>query len=123
MNIQGKRDNFQERNALKEKNDCTVRALANGLEISYLEAYGIMIGLGRRRYKGCNISEYLTATFGPPKARPQMNVENYVKYIAHSGNWIIKVTGHVFAVCDGVIKDTYPSANHKAHVLESWKVK
>lgn len=55
--------------------------------------------------------------------RPSMTVENYIRYIAHSGNWIIRIRRHVFAVIDGVIYDEMPEATMKCHVLNAWKVK
>jgi len=104
-----------------EKNDCTVRALAEALEIPYLTAYGMMLGSGRKRNRGVR-SLAVYNTVGNRHDRPNMTVENYVKYIANSGNWIINIRGHVFAVVNGVIKDLHPEMTLNCHVIQSWRI-
>jgi len=114
---------IKERDILGEKNDCIVRALMESLEIPYLEAYGMMIGLGRKRNKGLRIEALVDNICVGKYPRPNMIVENYVRFIAHSGNWIIEIRGHVFAVIGGCIKDEFPSAVLNCHVLNSWRMK
>lgn len=116
------RQNIVEKEILNEKNDCTVRALMEGLGVPYMTAYGMAIGCGRRKNKGCFLDSLLD-NIAKPHPRPKMSVVNYIQYIAHSGNWIIQIRGHVFAVIDGVLKDEYPKANLDCHVIKAWRVK
>ena len=111
---------FVERNLLNEKNDCTVRALSEALGIPYLEAYGMMIGYGRKAKKRFNCRP-MYSELGTAMPRPAMTVERYVSLIAHSGRWIIEIRGHVFAVIEGEIKDMYPSYNLSRHVVQAWR--
>lgn len=105
-----------------EKNDCTVRALANALEIPYLEAYGMMLGSGRKFGKGANCSELYGRLF-PTLPCPRMTVARYIQFIAYEGNWIIRIRKHVFAVKDKTILDINPMWNINRHVLQAWRVK
>lgn len=107
-----------------EKNDCTVRALSEALEIPYLEAYGIMLGFGRKFGKGMHV-EPVYDSLGLVKIdRPNMSVARFIKEVAPYGNWIIKIRRHVFAVKNGIIFDTVGSKYHvNRHVLSAWKVK
>lgn len=122
MTVLGRKDNPIEKKLLKEKNDCTVRALANALEIQYIEAYGMMIGAGRKARKGFN-SRPLYNSLGQRFDRPGMTVANYVKFVIPAGNWIVEIKGHVFAVVNGVVIDEYPNVVANCHVISSWKVK
>ncbi len=115
-----------DRTVLREKNDCTVRALMDAMEIPYLEAYGMLLAFGRKKGRGikASVSYEIYGAFAVAKhPRPNMTVENYVRYICHTGNWIVEVRGHVFAVVSGVIRDINPSANLNCHVLNSWRMK
>jgi len=117
------RQNIDEKEILGEKNDCTVRALMDGLEIPYLEAYGIALGCGRKKGKGANILGYLDSIAIKKYPKPNMSVDSYIRFIAHTGNWIIQIRGHVFAVREGEIRDEYPKGNLNCHVIQAWRVK
>lgn len=120
------RQNCEEKEILNEKNDCTVRALMEGFDIPYLEAYGMAIGIGRKARKGVKVSgirELMNTLAVKKVARPGMVVENFVKYIAYDGRWIVEIRGHVFGVVEGVIKDEYPKGNLNCHVIQAWRVR
>jgi len=115
-----------ERIALKEKNDCTVRALSDSLEISYLEAYGYLIGAGRKRGRGIHSQSLYSSLALTRLDKPNMTVGNFVRFIIGplGGNWIIQVRGHVFAVVEGEIKDMgNVAANLGRHVVQAWRMK
>lgn len=106
-----------------EKNDCTVRAYAVAAEIDYKVAHVELFLAGRKVKKGFVVEKFYTEKFGKPMGRPNMSVGKFVSLIAGSGNWIIKIRGHVFAVKEGVIYDINPAWNLNRHVLMAWKVK
>lgn len=122
MSIKLGSQTFAERNILGEKNDCTVRAFADAMGIEYMTAYGMMLGFGRKKGKGFRCDS-LYARYAEPMPRPSMTVANYVKFIAHTGNWIIEIRGHVFAVRNGEIRDINPSYNLERHVVKAWRMK
>lgn len=108
-----------------EKNDCTVRALAEAFEIPYLEAYGMLLVNGRKFKHRFNFIRFMRETYPhiQEMPKPHMTVANYINTIAHSGNWMILIRGHVFTVKDKVIIDINPLSNLNRHVLIAWRIK
>ena len=108
----------------REKNDCTVDALAIALEIDYLQAYGYLLGHGRKYGKGFVVEPVYDNLEGVKKfAKPNMTVGRFISEVACFGNWIIKIQGHAFAVKNGVIFDIRPEGNINRHVICAWRVK
>jgi hypothetical protein len=105
-----------------EKNDCTVRAYAAASQRTYLEAHAKLAAAGRKHGKGFRVKTFYEAEGFLWYPKPHRRVENFILNIAHTGNWIIWIRGHVFAVCDSVIHDTYPQTVLKRHVLGAWQV-
>jgi hypothetical protein len=109
-----------------EANDCTVRALANGLGAPYKIAHRIMADAGRKR--GCGVlfdawhSVYtrlgfrLISVHGTTRGaryvsfrtgiapQPGSTLEN-IMHRLQNGRYIVKIRGHVLAVVDGKIMD------------------
>lgn len=85
----------------------------------------MLIGAGRKRYRGVHANGlYDNFAIASYPQRPNMTVENYVKFIAHTGNWIINTRGHVFAVVNGEIRDLgNVAANLGCHVIRAWRMK
>ena len=98
-----------------EKLDCTVRATASCLGLSYVDAHARLKTLGRkdgRRFAFWKVTNQLNLNLRSDlscmtlrKALPEMK----------QGNFIVRVRGHVFAVIDGVIIDTM-SPNFDGHI-------
>ena len=108
----------------QDKNDCTIRALSIAMEIEYMTAYGMILGgAGRKMKRGVWIEPFYDSLFPNQITKPHMIVETFIKYIAHSGNWIISYKGHAFAVINGAIHDTYPEGCLNHHVVKAWRVK
>lgn len=107
---------------INEHNDCTVRAYAAVMNISYMQAHADLFVAGRRMRRGFKVVGFFNEKFGKPQPRPHMTVVNYVKYIAHTGKWIILIRGHVFAVINGVIHDINPTRNDNCYVVMAWRV-
>ena len=116
------KQNIHDREVLREKNDCTVRALMEVLGVSYLEAYGYLIGAGRKKNRGINCHRLFDSLSKAVMPRPNMMVRNYITYIAHTGKFVIETRGHVFAVIEGEIKDgEFPQLNLNNHVVKAWR--
>jgi hypothetical protein len=108
-----------------ETNDCAVRALALACSVTYAEAHSFMEARGRRSKKGCYTDKiYPDAELNGFKivVKPVFIVAGkkaYARYLT-VGKWldfgplpkrcIMRVTGHVFAVIDGIVMDTFPVA-------------
>ena len=108
----------------QERNDCTVRALAVACGVSYDEAHAFCEStLGRNRYSGCHLPEYLrkAANKGLPvlgrkvvrvacqavKGQPRMDIYKLLSSGVLKGKRaIIQEAGHVYAIVDGIGHDT-----------------
>ena len=86
----------------RERNDCTVRATAIALDITYADAHARMAKLGRKPRKGARYA--LCAPKLGMIARPDLGHKCWktVAPLLTSGRFVIRVAHHVFAVVDGV---------------------
>jgi hypothetical protein len=103
---------------LNEQADCTVRSVAIAAEIPYMAAHTMMKLLGRK-YR-CASRRGVIEQFFSTKPRlgrytiapqylvptPTTTVGKFLERRA-SGRFIVRVRGHVFAVVDGVVHDSY----------------
>lgn len=101
----------------KQRNDCTVRALAIATGIPYDEAYDLLAAAGRKSGSGFNIKKWApTASvnnfgfkwiaFPAVSGQRRMNPMTFCKQYS-TRTYIARVAKHVFAVIDGVIYDTH----------------
>lgn len=98
-----------------ERNDCTVRALAIALEAPYDWAHAYMKANGRkmgRRFRADNAyqkAEYAGQKLSTPRMFGRKSRKTLAAHL-QSGELpkrcILHVTGHVFAVVNGVLMDT-----------------
>lgn len=106
-----------------EKGDCTVRAYATAAEIPYKIAHAEMFLAGRKIGRGFNCVPFFIHKYGEMMPRPKMTVQKFVNTFCLTGNWIVLVRGHVFAVINGTIHDEYPRLVLNMHVHGAWRVK
>lgn len=111
----------------RQKNDCTVRALALARGTAYDDAYDTLKSAGR----GCGgrfdlgrwLGDQTWATkipFPAVKGQPRMNpVEFRRRYPV--GTFIVRVAKHVFVVRDGVAIDDTPVRADRC-VYTAWKI-
>ncbi|HET9280350.1 MAG TPA: hypothetical protein VFR24_00110 [Candidatus Angelobacter sp.] len=106
-----------------EKRDCTVRALSLAASIPYEQAHDTMAMLGRKPGKGFVFEEFvnymrtsnasinglsLRRVYSSGVWYPTFGeLVNACKRGEISGRWIIRVSGHVFAVVDNKIMDSF----------------
>lgn len=87
-----------------EKDDCSVRAVANVSGKTYEEVHGIMKALGRVDGKPMDIRK---AAAGAMKAGGKLFItESLNDYRLLQGNYVVFTQQHSFALVNGVIIDT-----------------
>lgn len=97
----------------KEKNDCTVRALAHAADVPYDEAFDYLKRMGRRDGKAFNCTNaFNTSTLGGYKTKlHKLEYDMSFRSLIDDGmlpkRCIIRVSRHVCAVIDGVVYDTF----------------
>lgn len=93
----------------KQKNDCSVRAYAIATGESYDEAFDKLKKAGRKNNAGPSVKAldklYLKKFWSILTARPLPKVKDVLK-ILNKGHYIIQLYDHVFAINNGVVKDT-----------------
>jgi hypothetical protein len=117
-----------------EKNDCTVRALANAGDIAYEDAHTLLKKHGRKNHCGAFFVTMLKAyneagfklqsvngTTGA--ARQSARIANVLSSEGitlakilpklHTGSYIVNITGHAVAVVDGKLIDTFDNSANK----------
>ena len=110
-----------------EKNNCTVRAFQNAFGTSYEEAYQLLKAHGRKDGKGFLFNSLMYDLKGSYKGipfkdhyNPRMTVGRFVNTFT-SGIFILRYRGHVFAVIDGVIHDSF-RVNPNKRVLDFYSI-
>lgn len=101
-------DGGRSKEGFSEKKDCTVRALSIVSGTSYAAAHEFLRSKGRKSGRGFAFTTLICSKYDGKVIRalpkPHCTVGSYVK--AHAtGNYVIRVNGHVLAVKDGVIYD------------------
>lgn len=112
----------------KQKNDCTVRAVALARALPYDTAYELMAEEGRKSGTGFDLVKWLDnqdwakkiafpAVKGQKRMNPVSFTETYPK-----GIYICRVAKHVFTVIDGAVMDTEkPRSN--CCIYTAWFIK
>jgi hypothetical protein len=111
----------------KQKNDCTVRAIALARNMPYDEAYDMLAEAGRKCAKGFDIMTWLDqhewATkipFPAKKGESRMNPVEFAKQFPN-GTYICRVAKHVYCVVDGVVFDTHRSRPNRC-IYTAWRI-
>ena len=111
----------------RQKNDCTVRALALVRDWSYDRAYEHLKAEGRRCGAKFQFTEWLNIqewtygrTFPAVKGQPRMNPVTFCKQFP-TGTWIVKTAKHVFVVKDGTVLDEVAPADDRC-IYRAWRI-
>lgn len=111
----------------RQKNDCTVRALALVRDLPYDEAYELLKDAGRQCSRGFVFATWISKQAGIrkisfPAIRGQRRMTPSEFVIKHpQGRYICKVAKHVFAVIDGVVHDDFENAPDRC-VYTAWQI-
>lgn len=113
----------------KQKNDCTVRAIALTCKVSYDEAYDAVATMGRKSGQRWDIPKKPFELFGnyliwhplqAVKGEPRMRCCDMDQI---SNRMILRISKHVFAVVDGVVLDTSCDYMFENCVYGYWTVR
>jgi hypothetical protein len=111
----------------RQKNDCTVRALASARGLTYDEAYDELKQAGRKCGRGFAIQVWLNAQpwalklpFPAVKGERRMNPVTFVAQFP-LGNFICRSSKHVFAVIDGKVLDEVKIRGDRC-IYTAWRV-
>lgn len=111
----------------KQKNDCTVRALATVMGLPYDEAYDILAEAGRKCSRGFAFPKWINAqpwakkhSFPAVKGQRRMNPATFAQQFPR-GRFICQVAKHVFAVVDGVLIDLHENAPDRC-IYAAWEI-
>jgi hypothetical protein len=99
----------------KQRNDCTVRAVAIAEGLEYDLAYDELKDAGRQCARTFRFTEWANKqperfekiSFPAVKGQPRMNVERFCRQFTE-GHYILNTAKHVMAVKDGVVHDADP---------------
>lgn len=110
----------------KSKNDCTVRAIAAGLNIQFDKAYGLMAEHGRKPHRGVHFKEILIkiakvewTPFPAVRGERRMTRGKVSLELPH-GVYFLRCARHVVAMIDGVQVDLMPDP--EACVYGAWRL-
>lgn len=94
-----------ERAKYNECRDCAVRATSVALGIPYHEAHARLKELGRKNRRGCKFWK-MAPQLGL-ELREDLSCMTLAKALPDmaSGRFVVRISGHVFAVIDGVVID------------------
>jgi hypothetical protein len=108
-----------------EQRDCTVRAFASATGQAYEIVHSAFSKAGRKSGKGCylqRIAQDVAKMLGVTAqlVRRSGTVAKFLRDFPQ-GNYVIRVSGHAFAVINGVIHDNAPQS-HARLVKSAWKI-
>lgn len=111
----------------RQKNDCTVRALALALDLAYDDAYDRLADAGRKCARGFAFPKWMNQqpwatkmSFPAVKGMPRMNPATFVKQFPQ-GRFICQVAKHVLVVLDGVVYDAFENRPDRC-IYVAWAI-
>lgn len=105
-----------------ERASCSVRALSHAAEIPYHEAFTKFEAAGRIKSQGTplRVSTQVLKSFARKQSlKRQVTLARFIR--EHStGRYIVRISGHMLAVIDGVPSDRTPKGSR---IRGYWKIK
>lgn len=95
---------------ISEQRDCSVRALAIAMQMSYTDSHAIHKSIGRKNGKGSCFFRYSVRNFEfdgkrfVHENRPHARASRYIAEHPH-GTYVVGLSCHVFAVINGISYD------------------
>lgn len=113
----------------KQKNDCTIRAIALATGLMYDAIYDSFKDNGRKCSRGTvkNLwQDYLNSqpffhkiSFPPEKGQSRMNLDKFCQEY-NQGTYIVQMAGHLSTVINGVVHDTFQPRQFGC-IYAAWK--
>lgn len=111
----------------KQKNDCTVRALAIARNLPYDEAYDLLRNAGRKCSRKFDFVKWMDTqpwstkiSFPAVKGQRRMTPAQFCRDFP-KGTFILRVTNHVLVVKDGFVYDAFENRPDRC-VYACWSV-
>jgi hypothetical protein len=111
-----------------ERNDCTVKAVAISCDIPYKQAHALMDKQGRKPKQGAFSYQYLAAIEEAGLEAVQLPLEGFgrtpitfVRTCDPSKSYIVRVSGHLFAVKKGKVEDW--TEGRRNRIQNVWEVR
>lgn len=109
-----------------DRNDCSVRALAVAVGLTYEQAGAIFAAFGRKMKEGTSLDLSIRVMEDRLKMRrlELSDGPEEIKYFAlyrDTGRFVLHRKGHAFALVEGVIHD-WEGTREKAQVIRAWEV-
>ncbi len=111
----------------RQKNDCSVRALALARGMRYDEAYDLLAEAGRRCSSRFDFSAWIDRqpfarkiSFPAVKGQPRMNPVDFARLFPE-GTFIVKVSKHVLLFRDGVAFDDFKVGDGRC-IYAAWEI-
>lgn len=107
------------------KGDCVIRAFAMAANITWLDAFDMLVENARKTYTVPNSKDNYDVVFAANgferksvkvvKGKKRMTLEDFCK-VHKKGRYIVSVANHLTAVIDGVCYDQWNPANKCVYV-------
>lgn len=111
----------------KQKNDCTVLALAIARNLPYDEAYDALKDAGRKCSRGFDFVKWIQTqpwatriAFPAVKGQRRMTPAQFCRDFP-KGTFILRLTNHLFVVKEGVVYDAFENRPDRC-VYACWSV-
>lgn len=104
-----------------EKLDCTVRAVALTRRMSYKAAHELMEAAGRKAGHRFEFAAFMEGQGWARLVAAKGTIRRFVKEHPE-GNYIVRIRGHVFALCGGIALDLWPIADKLNRITHVWEV-
>lgn len=110
----------------RQRNDCTVRALATALKMGYDETYELLARMGRKVSKGTNVHrDFLDKHPETTKIKDYIGKPLRLFLEDHpEGTYLITIPKHITALIDGVLYDDHFYGYYLHQPVQfAWQVK
>ena len=108
-----------------ERLDCAVRAVMTAACLTYEQSHALFKRHGRRdgRRTFTRTSVAVIREIAPAYryiGLPGVTVQGFAE-LYRSGHWVVQVSGHMLAICDGDIHD-WPGRSVYRRVKQAWRI-
>lgn len=118
------RQGYADIQTIPDKNDCSVRAVAAAGRLPYEEVHELFARFGRKaRHKTKSwISGKVIHSLFPAAKYKRVDGVALTRFVEEhdKGHYVVCTSGHMFAVCDGLVVDWYPKPRRR--VKYCWKL-
>ena len=121
---------YEDGAAKAERNDCTVRAIAEACAMPYSEAHAMLAAAGRKRGNRFSFGNFISERQGQPingRTVQSVHMPWHLPTLAQfvrdfpRGTFVVRKNGHVFCIRDGVVYDDTPQGA-RVRIKRVWHI-